>query len=739
MSNNVFVQFLSDNVKKSKFWIYITCFLFGLALAFKLDLNVISLNITWNLRLVIGVALGLLTGAIATSLYKLGCSDYIKRNLWKRTKFWIDITCCLFGSAIAFVVGLTIDSLNLSSWIALLITGGVLGLVAGRIMAFLYKFKWSGFQDKQLWDWMQLLILPILVATGSFLIGNQVDRREAKQTDLRKQQEILRLYFDQMKTYTDRPYVRSLLRKLTEIRGEIVFTDRQLEEIEKIQINANPDLQTVKSLTYTILKELDSERKSQVFRYLYDIGLIRLEIPSTGNKKIGEKEVKCTRPSRTVGNKYVFESAIQLENANFEGVDLSKRNLTKANFCKMRLNQANLSESNLTLANINGADLTRVNLDWAKFTDIEFDYVGDIDWKYRLVMMLHEDPKVLKRLKKDPKTVERLQAENSENSKSLTINNFFYNRKDLSKTNLQNLDFSDADLRDFNLENSNLSSAKLAGADLSQANLKDAILDRVNINDAKGLESAKGLSEKLQLLMKIVRKEVVLKRELRGKDLSNMNLDNLDLTGADLTAANLEGSSMKGIKLSGANLTEAILENTDLTDANLIGAKLVKTNLQNSTLVKARLDKAKLTLTSFQGSNLQDATMHGIKAYAANFEEAKMSRVQLNSIDRKNRTLLNSCSMGRVDLNDANLTETDLISVDLSNSTLQRATMKGANLTTSRLISVDLSDVKELSKATFKGTEYYDTSFPKKFNPKKYEQQSLREIPGEELFSMLAK
>lgn len=583
---------------------------------------------------------------------------------------------------------------------------------------------------------MQLLILPILVAAGGFLISNQVDRREAKQTDLRKQQEILRLYFNQMKTYTNRPSVRSLLRKLTEIRGEVTFSDRQLAEIEKLQINANPDLQTVKSLTYTILKDLDSERKDQVFRYLYDIGLLRLEIPSV---RIGESDIKCTRPLRSVGNKYVFESAIQLEDANFEGVDLSTKNLTRANFCKMKLNRANLSKTDLTLANINEADLTGANLDWAMFSDIEFDYVGNIDLKYRLVMMLKKDPKVLNRLKREPRTVERSQEENSENSRPLTINNFFYNRKDLSKTNLEGLDFSDVDLREFNLEASNMSAAKLAGANLSQANLKDTILDRVNINEVKGLESAKGLSEKLQLVLKIVRQEVALKSELRGKDLSNMNLDNLDLTGADLTAANLEGSSMKGIKLSRANLTEANLENTDLTDADLIDTKLVRANLQNSTLVKAHLDRAKLSLTNFQGSNLQDATMHGVKAYVANFEEAKMSRVQLNSTDRNNRTYLHSCSMGRVDLSEANLTEAGLISVDLSNSTLQRAKMKGANLTDSKLVSVDLSNAEELSKAIFKQTEYFATSFPKDFNPKKYDPNLLREIPGEELFSMLNK
>lgn len=651
-----------------------------------------------------------------------------------KSKFCVYVICFIFGLAMAFVLALANSGLSILSWIVYILLGGILGLVVGGIIAVLYKFNWSGnwsgFREKKLWDWMELLIIPVLLTAASFLfehLGKTISGEEKVNDAESKQQQILNSYYDKMKIYLDKQSVRKLLHQLNENRDIRNLNDDQLEKIELIQLIATPELKQIESLTYTILKALDNERKSQVLDYLYETGLVRLEIPTVRNR-IGGDEIKCTRPSQELKKNYVYESAIHLENVNLDEIDLRDRDLKYINLCRAKLTKAKLSKSDLSFANINEADLNEANLDWAKFYGLEFDYVEKINQKYLLTMLVQNDSKTFRLYLQhhQARTVDFYPLLFSNDS--FFLNGRFFSR-DLSNANLQRLDLSGVNLSRFNLENSDLSEANLTGANLSEANLKNVKADFVKIKDTRGLEHSKGLSEKLQVLAKLLSNKIDLSQDLRGKDLSNINLDNQDLTDADLTGTNLEGASMKGTKLIRANLTEANLRKIDLTGADLTNTTLVKTNLQNSTLIKARLDRAKLTLANFQSSSMQEATMHDVHAYSANFDRAKMSRVQLI------RTNLNSCSMRFVDLNDANLTEAALIVVDLIQSTLQRANMKGANLTNSKLISVDLSDVKKISEVKFENTEYFDTIFPSGFNPKKY--PKLKEISASQLFSNL--
>jgi hypothetical protein len=83
-----------------------------------------------------------------------------------------------------------------SWWLA----GILLFLVCGGLIFATYWFGWSktGFLSKSLWDWMQLLIIPFVLAIAAFLF-NRAERKNEQEIALDNQRETaLQAYLDKM-------------------------------------------------------------------------------------------------------------------------------------------------------------------------------------------------------------------------------------------------------------------------------------------------------------------------------------------------------------------------------------------------------------------------------------------------------------------------------------------------------------------------------------------------------------
>lgn len=639
--------------------------------------------------------------------------QFLKNN-FKKPKFWVHISCFGFGVAGGLLLAL-VNEANILQWLLTMVVGGVIGLAIGATMAFIYKFEWSGFKDKNLWDWMQLLILPLLVAAGGLLLDRQIDQREEDRAKIRSDQETLKLYYDQMKTYTER--INPLLLRLSQIKdiekGK-KFQDKELDDIEESLIKVKPDLETIKSLTLTVLDELDSEHKSQIIRYLYNIGVIRLEIP---RKITNSNDKSCSRTSRQGQDNYLYESAIQLDGVDLSGIDFINKKIKFVNFCGVSLKRAKFINSDLSYANINQADLSEANLDGAIFSGIEFDNVEKIDKKYRLAMTLKNNSRILQKLQeKDARQTDNFSREEFE--PLLDGQKLSDYGKDLSNVNLQEVDLSGVDLTGFNLEKSDLSGADLTKAKLHNATLKNVKLDRAKLHNIEGLESSNGVDKKIKLVVRILNNKVDLRRDLVGADLTNVNLDRQNLMGADLTRTNLEGASLKGVQLTKANLRGANLGNTDLTDAQLDEVKLVEVNLKNSNLGGANLNKASIIKTNLTGANLRKAVMYGVQAYSSTFDKANMMNVQMNVTDTP--TNINGSSMREVNFTNSDLRGAYFTAVDLTSSILKGVKMGGVDLTESKLVLTDLRGAIGISKVTFENTGYFAMKTDLDFNPKKY-------------------
>lgn len=224
----------------------------------------------------------------------------------------------------------------------------------------------TGFGDKTVWDWLQLLIVPVILTIGGFWFTAAQEERqralenaraEAEQKledqrakvdrelqDQRAQQAILQSYLDQMGT---------------------LLLDRNLSAADE-----GSDVRNVaRARTLTTLAALDPIRKKRVLRFLDETKLIQ---PSSPDGKpvisLSFAELDGVKLGH-VGQIGAFNlkgviltnadlNGARLLNADLTGADLRETDLSGADLINANLRGANLTDTDLTDADLSGADLT---------------------------------------------------------------------------------------------------------------------------------------------------------------------------------------------------------------------------------------------------------------------------------------------------------------------------------------------------------------------------------------------
>ncbi len=197
-----------------------------------------------------------------------------------------------------------------------------------------YKLVWTGFSNKTLWDWMQLLIIPAILAGGAYWLNESARHREQAVTEQRAETE-RNIAADNrqeaaLQTYLDR---------MAEL-----FLDKKLRKSEE-----NSEVRAVaRARTLTVLQRLDKDRKGALLRFLHETDLINKD-----KTVINLSGADLTEANLTETN---------LSGANLIGADLRWANLIKANLIGADLRWANLIKANLIGAELIGADLYGANL-----------------------------------------------------------------------------------------------------------------------------------------------------------------------------------------------------------------------------------------------------------------------------------------------------------------------------------------------------------------------------------------
>lgn len=207
-----------------------------------------------------------------------------------------------------------------SGWQKYLLYASIV-IVGGFILFETILLKNTGFEGKSLWDWMELLIIPSVLAGGAYYLNRSERNTEREISTDRQQEAALQSYLDRM--------------------ADLLLKD-------KLRTTKNKEVCNVARIrTLTVLRGLDAKRKGLVLSFLYEAGIINIK-----NRVINLQGANLT-------NVYLFRAYLR-------GADLGFTDLTHANLSHADLNHADLTHADLSNANLNanltGADLSVANL-----------------------------------------------------------------------------------------------------------------------------------------------------------------------------------------------------------------------------------------------------------------------------------------------------------------------------------------------------------------------------------------
>ena len=237
----------------------------------------------------------------------------------------------------------------------------VIVLIVLSVLGYIFNWGWTGLspytsplhtsnsdfqRGKTLWDWMQLLIIPVVLAIGGYLFNLTVSRNEqsaaANRAQIEREAAANRdktereIALDNQREATLQEYIN----KMSEL-----LLDKNLRES-----TGNDEVRKIARVrTLTILPRLDKERKKNVLLFLSEAGLIDKD----KNNIVNLSGVNLSGADLHEADLY---------EANLRGADLRVASLGGANLVGADLYEADLSGANLCVASLSGANLSGAKL-----------------------------------------------------------------------------------------------------------------------------------------------------------------------------------------------------------------------------------------------------------------------------------------------------------------------------------------------------------------------------------------
>jgi uncharacterized protein YjbI with pentapeptide repeats len=230
------------------------------------------------------------------------------------------------------------------------------------------RYQWTGFGEsvqpkpndqeiqskKTLWDWLQLFIVPLVLAAIGLWFAAQQDARQQQLEEKRARSD----------------------RQIEEQRAQDAALQAYLDQMSQLMLEGNlrgseagSEVRTLaRARTQTVLARLDGRRKASVVQFLYEASLIKKEHPVVSLSDVGMHGADL--------------SQLDLSEANLSGADLRDADLSGADLSDADLGAAELEKADLRDADLSGADLSEAELDEADLsgaTTLNFANLGGAD------------------------------------------------------------------------------------------------------------------------------------------------------------------------------------------------------------------------------------------------------------------------------------------------------------------------------------------------------------------------
>jgi len=222
------------------------------------------------------------------------------------------------------------------------------------LIPFGYWYEWTGFsaatfstnpneeirQPKRLWDWLELLVIPLVLAISAAWFSRAERRNEQAIANQRIEEErtIAKQRIEEERTIAEDRTQDAALQSYLE-QMSILLIDKDLRKSEE----GSEVRDLARAWTLTFLRRLNGERKGILLRFLYESELI-------------------TKDKLVISLVQADLREAELDWAVLNGVDLTGANLEQANLEMADLSGAILFETYLSKANLFGAELSKANL-----------------------------------------------------------------------------------------------------------------------------------------------------------------------------------------------------------------------------------------------------------------------------------------------------------------------------------------------------------------------------------------
>ncbi|SRR5713226_4960231 len=210
------------------------------------------------------------------------------------------------------------------------------------ICAYIFRLDWTGFNASQgpnvrqyqptktLWDWLQLLIVPVALSIVAYWFNRANSNIERRMTAQREKTERA-LALDSQRAKLLQDYLDRMSNLLLEQKLQNSQTRLEAQNIARAR-------------TLIVLPGLDHDGKGKVIQFLYESGLITSEARDCIS--LQKADLK----------------GANLSDFDLSGVDLSGADLSEAKLSKVQLSEAQLQDTCFRKADLSGAILRKANL-----------------------------------------------------------------------------------------------------------------------------------------------------------------------------------------------------------------------------------------------------------------------------------------------------------------------------------------------------------------------------------------
>jgi uncharacterized protein YjbI with pentapeptide repeats len=363
-----------------------------------------------------------------------------------------------------------------------LLAGVFVGFSVVVMLAYRREWQWTGLPAargvggnaddrpaKTLWDWLQLLGIPLALASLAFLLNAAQSSREQQHEDQRAtlQGELEhRRAAQQDARVVDADSENTLQSYLAQMSD--LMLDRRL-----LRSKPEADVREIAhTATLTAVRRLDGPRRGLVVRFLAEAQLLRYtaNVSQTGLAPGQAAGPVAEADLAHAGLRGARLSRVNLSAADLRGANLREASLDKARLVATDLRGANLREALLSKANLSEAKLRGANLTEANLTEANLSYARLMGAKLRGANLNGTD------------------VDGAHLGNALLAGASFIHAS-LREADLTGADLAGADLTGADLAEANLAEADLGGADLTGANLTGANLTgarNVDITGSRG-------------------------------------------------------------------------------------------------------------------------------------------------------------------------------------------------------------------------------------------------------------